>query len=197
MAVTITFEKKHFLFAGIIIAIPFMLIAINSIFAATTMPAVGHSISELFVNGDLDLNGNKIINSGNITISTAGDGIVFPDGSVQSSAAVMTGTTFVSCSWYKNGCPTGLVNEASPATNSKTKNAKEYYGKIGWLSGYCYDDCTASSILDCCKNNVNPNTVSYTGNNEPYNYACGGNCLYCGQNCYGPDIIYYWCCPSP
>ncbi|NOQ56075.1 MAG: hypothetical protein GQ477_04695, partial [Nanohaloarchaea archaeon] len=51
MAVTVTFQKKHFLFAGVIVAIPFMLIAINSIFAsAASMPAVGHSISELFVD---------------------------------------------------------------------------------------------------------------------------------------------------
>ncbi|MBW6462228.1 MAG: hypothetical protein K0B07_04235 [DPANN group archaeon] len=86
MAVTITFEKKHFLIAGLIIAIPFLLIAISNIFAATTMPAVGHSISELFVNDDFDLNGNKIIGSGNITITGSGNGIIFSDNTIQTSA---------------------------------------------------------------------------------------------------------------
>ena len=62
MSVTITFEKKHFLMAGIIIALPFMILAISSIFAATTMPLVGHPISELFVDADLDMNNNKITN---------------------------------------------------------------------------------------------------------------------------------------
>ncbi|MBW6461875.1 MAG: hypothetical protein K0B07_02410 [DPANN group archaeon] len=53
MAVTITFEKKHFLMAGIIVALPFMILAISNIFATTTMPLVGHPLSELYIDSDL------------------------------------------------------------------------------------------------------------------------------------------------
>ncbi len=197
MAVTVTFEKKHFLMAGVIISIPFMLIAISSLFAATT-PFVGHSISELFIDDDLNMNGNKIIGSGNITIEGSENGIIFSDGSVQSSAAVTTGTEFVSCSWYKNGCPTGTVNEASPATNSKTKNAKEYYGSIAHSVTSCWDDCSfPKTALDCCKDNVNVNTVSTVGNGIGRSSCGGWWCSDCGQDCYGPDIVYHWCCPAP
>ncbi|MCK5593637.1 MAG: hypothetical protein KAI18_00170 [Candidatus Aenigmarchaeota archaeon] len=70
MSVTITFEKKHFLMAGLIIALPFMILAISNIFAATTMPLVGHSISELFVDGNLDMNGFNLTNTETITLTS-------------------------------------------------------------------------------------------------------------------------------
>ncbi len=92
MSVTITFEKKHFLMAGIIIALPFMILAMGNIFAATTMPIVGHPISELFVDADLDMDTNKIINSGNISISGSENGIVFSDGSLMTSADDLSGS---------------------------------------------------------------------------------------------------------
>ena len=63
MSVTInfTFEKKHFLLLGIIIAIPFLFIAITQIMA---VPAGGqyHPLSELFANSNLDMNGMNITN---------------------------------------------------------------------------------------------------------------------------------------
>ena len=198
MSVTVnfTFEKKHFLIMGLFIAIPFLILAINTIMAAAPTGQY-HLFSELFVDNDIDMNNNSILNSGNITITNSDSGIIFPDGSVQSSASVTTGTEFVSCSWYKNGCPTGTVNEASPATNSKTKDSKEYYGSVGSSYGSCWNDCTTSkSALDCCKDNINPNTVSTTANGVEWNGCGGWWCRDCGQNCYGPSIVYHWCCPE-
>ncbi|NOQ56105.1 MAG: hypothetical protein GQ477_04865 [Nanohaloarchaea archaeon] len=71
-----------------------MLIAINSIFAsAASMPAVGHSISELFVDDDIDMGGYDIINSGNLnitgnlTINGNGNGVIFSTGDILTSSS--------------------------------------------------------------------------------------------------------------
>ena len=67
MSVTInfTFEKKHFLMMGIIIAIPFLFITILQIMA---VPAGGqyHPLSELFVDSNIDMQGKNITNVGAI-----------------------------------------------------------------------------------------------------------------------------------
>ena len=87
MSVTVnfTFEKKHFLILGLIIAIPFLILAITNIIAVAPTGQY-HPSSELFVDSDIDLNNKSIINSGNITITKTGNGIIFPDGSIQKTA---------------------------------------------------------------------------------------------------------------
>ena len=87
MSVTVkfTFEKKHFLILGLIIAIPFLILAINTIIAAAPSGQY-HPASELYVDQDIDMNNNKIINSGNITINGSENGIIFDDGTALTSA---------------------------------------------------------------------------------------------------------------
>ena len=64
----ITFEKKHFLMLGLVIAIPFLFMAIANIMAAAPSGQY-HFFSELFVDQDIDMNNNKITNLSVPTIS--------------------------------------------------------------------------------------------------------------------------------
>ena len=89
MSVTVTFEKKHFLMMGLIIAIPFLILAISNIIATTPAPTGQyHSASELWVNQDIEMNNFKLNNSGNISIMGSENGIIFPDGTVQTTAGI-------------------------------------------------------------------------------------------------------------
>lgn len=141
MSVTITFEKKHFLMVGIIIALPFMIMAINSIFAsATSMPLVGHPISELFVDADLDMGGYAIINSGNITIPNSGDGIMFSDGnlmtSAEDSAGIPGSAIWISKTFEWWDCGPYVFTVGSYTVGSKGG----YIGTVEGVGGYHY--CT-------------------------------------------------------
>ena len=84
MSVTITFQKKHFLMMGLIIAIPFLFIAITNIFAAGSGGQF-HDISEIIM-GNLDMQGKNITNVGNISITGGDNGLIFPDGTIQKTA---------------------------------------------------------------------------------------------------------------
>ena len=77
MSVTITFEKKHFMMMGVIIAIPFMFLAIMNIFA-TAPTGQYHSSDELFVAKNMSFNGYNLTNVGAIS---------FIDDTIQASAA--------------------------------------------------------------------------------------------------------------
>ena len=69
MSVTVNFtlEKKHFLILGLIIAIPFIILAINTITAAGPTGQY-HSASELYVDSNIDMNKHNLTNTGNIGI---------------------------------------------------------------------------------------------------------------------------------
>ncbi|NOR84981.1 hypothetical protein GQ473_02595, partial [archaeon] len=56
------------------------------IIAASTPTGQYHTASELYVDNDIDMNNNKILNSGNITINGSENGIIFDDGTVLTSA---------------------------------------------------------------------------------------------------------------
>ncbi|MCK5593636.1 MAG: hypothetical protein KAI18_00165 [Candidatus Aenigmarchaeota archaeon] len=153
MSVTITFEKKHFLMAGIIIALPFMILAISNIFAATTMPIVGHPISELYVDSDLDMGGNAIINSGNISISGSENGIVFPDGSVQKTAVnKSTYNVFGKCT----GCTASGGSSVTCTPSDETADLCP----VGWIEVYFAKHDTDFNALGSLY--TNPGTVTDT-----------------------------------
>ncbi len=65
MSITLTFEKKHFLLMGVIIAVPFLILAISTIMAAVPGGQY-HSVTELFVDSDLDMGGHNITNAGKV-----------------------------------------------------------------------------------------------------------------------------------
>ncbi|NOR85775.1 hypothetical protein GQ473_06680 [archaeon] len=75
MSVTFTFEKKHFLMLGLVIAIPFLFMAIVNIVAVAPTGQY-HLFSELFVDQDIDMNNNKITNlsvpTGSVDAATKG-----------------------------------------------------------------------------------------------------------------------------
>jgi len=62
MPVTTTLEKKHFLLAGLVIAIPFLILAISQIIAASPPSGQYHPISELWVDEGPNMNSDKITN---------------------------------------------------------------------------------------------------------------------------------------
>ncbi|NOR85773.1 hypothetical protein GQ473_06670, partial [archaeon] len=68
MSVTITFQKKHFLMLGLIIAIPFLILAISTIMA-TVPSGQYHPISELWVDANIDMQGNNITNTGDLDVA--------------------------------------------------------------------------------------------------------------------------------
>ena len=67
MSVTITFQKKHFLMMGLIIAIPFLFIAITNIMAVES-DGQFHTMSEILM-GNLDMQGGNITNVNSLVLT--------------------------------------------------------------------------------------------------------------------------------
>jgi len=63
-------KKKHFLIAGLVVAIPFLILAISQIIAASPPSGQYHPLSELWVNTDLDMDGKSIVNTEKIDVNT-------------------------------------------------------------------------------------------------------------------------------
>ena len=78
MSVIVTFEKKHFLMMGLIIAIPFILFFVSNIMAVAPAPPTGqyHSSNELYVENDIDFNENNLTNTKTITVDVIESNVV-------------------------------------------------------------------------------------------------------------------------
>lgn len=139
MSVTVnfTFEKKHFLLIGLIIASPFLIMTIANIIA-TAPTGQYHPASELYVDGDIDMNDNKIINSGNISINGSGNGIVFPDGTIQTAAATSGGIPSTSI-WMSKTFSFTVSSHNSFNVGSITVGPRGgYLGTFGGVTGSFY-----------------------------------------------------------
>ena len=167
MSVTVTFEKKHFLMMGLIIAIPFLFMAISNIIAAAPTTGQYHSASELYVDGDIDMNNNTLINSGNISITGSGGGIVFPDGSVQTSAGNINYAIF-GTSWYNDALGTDIfyANDVQKSSiNPGILKKIKIYGVPNSTLKISYD---ASRSAPCCGGST---SWSCSGYSEPYKFT--------------------------
>ncbi|NOR85413.1 hypothetical protein GQ473_04795 [archaeon] len=155
MSITInfTFEKKHFLILGLIIAIPFLIMTITNIIALAPTPPTGqyHSASELYVDNNIDMNNNKIINSGNISINGSGNGIVFPDGTVQTAAATSGGIPSTSI-WMSKTFSFTVSAHTSFNVGSVTVGSRGgYLGTFGGVTGSFY---CGNTIIKYYINNI-------------------------------------------
>lgn len=118
MSVTITFEKKHFLMLGMIIALPFLFMVVLQIMA---VPPSGqyHPLSELFADSNLDMQGMNITNTGTVkaieycdenglncgSLSSIGGGVEYiPNPSFSEPFDMSWKRTDVWCTWTNPGC---------------------------------------------------------------------------------------------
>jgi len=68
VTITLTFEKKHFIIIGIIIAIPLLLMAASMIMAADPPSTLIDPVSRLWVNTNVDMQGTNISDASSIGI---------------------------------------------------------------------------------------------------------------------------------
>lgn len=117
MSVTITFEKKHFLLMGAVIAIPFMFLAIMNIFAATPTGQY-HTSDELYMTSNLDINNQNITNVSKI---------VFNDGNILSSSSGSVPSGMIGM--FNTTCPIGWTRFA--ALDGRVPKGSVNYGAVG------------------------------------------------------------------
>ena len=74
MQIILNFKKRHFLILGLIIAIPFLFIAITNILAVG-LDGQFHTADELYINSNIDMNGKNITSMGGIQIIDGTEGM--------------------------------------------------------------------------------------------------------------------------
>ena len=201
MVVTIAIEKKHFLMMGLIISIPFMLFFVSNIIAVAPSGQY-HSSNELYVENNIDMNGNNLTNIKKITVDVIETNTIESntititniclDGVCKSSWSEIAESVF----WGNNNLEI-IENDYCIATHGSAPSGWTYYDR-NKDDGRCYIQKSSNSACPTNYGNKMTKTQKVSACyrwNRYYSY-CKYSCTTAEHKVWSTDPV-EWCGRPP